>query len=175
MFYKKFHIILIMLVQLGAKVYRLLNGDLLDLAESGEFDCIVHGCNCFNTMGAGIARQIKERFPDAYNADQITTAGDKLKLGAYSVGRGNDDFMIVNAYTQYGFKATDDVFEYAAFQRILDTLLVDFAEDTRFGFPLIGCGLAGGDEKRILSMIAEFSKHRDTTVVVFKPNFLNHE
>ena len=28
-------------------------GDLLALAEAGEFDVILHGCNCFNTMGGG--------------------------------------------------------------------------------------------------------------------------
>lgn len=28
-------------------------GDLLKLADDGQFDVIVHGCNCFNTMGAG--------------------------------------------------------------------------------------------------------------------------
>jgi hypothetical protein len=27
-------------------------GNLLDLAEAGEFDIIVQGCNCFNAMGA---------------------------------------------------------------------------------------------------------------------------
>lgn len=26
-------------------------GNLIDLAEAGEFDVVVQGCNCFNTMG----------------------------------------------------------------------------------------------------------------------------
>jgi len=29
---------------------------------------IVHGCNCFCTMGAGIAKTIKELYPSAYLA-----------------------------------------------------------------------------------------------------------
>ena len=29
----------------------VVHGDLFKLAEQGEFDIIVHGCNCFNTMG----------------------------------------------------------------------------------------------------------------------------
>jgi len=47
-------------------------GDLLDLASNGELDVIIHGCNCFNTMGAGIAKLIKSRWPEAYQADLST-------------------------------------------------------------------------------------------------------
>ncbi|RYD20572.1 MAG: hypothetical protein EOP88_14530 [Verrucomicrobiaceae bacterium] len=34
-------------------------GDLIQLAKNGEFDLIVHGCNCMCTMGAGVAKGIK--------------------------------------------------------------------------------------------------------------------
>ena len=44
-------------------------GDLIQKARAGEFDVIVHGCNCFCTMGAGIAKTIKQVFPAAYLAD----------------------------------------------------------------------------------------------------------
>ena len=33
-------------------------GNLLDLAEAGEFDIVVQGCNCFCAMGGGIAREL---------------------------------------------------------------------------------------------------------------------
>ncbi len=33
----------------------IINGDLIDLAKNGNFDVIIHGCNCFRTMGVGIA------------------------------------------------------------------------------------------------------------------------
>ena len=44
-------------------------GNLLDMAERGEFDIIVHGANCICVMGSGIAREIKARFPQAAQAD----------------------------------------------------------------------------------------------------------
>ena len=40
---------------------KIIKGDLIKLALQGEFDVIVHGCNCFCTMGAGIAKSIKPR------------------------------------------------------------------------------------------------------------------
>ena len=38
---------------------KTIKGDLIKLAQDGEFDVIVHGCNCMCTMSAGIAKQIK--------------------------------------------------------------------------------------------------------------------
>ena len=43
-----------------------IKGDLIKLAQAGEFDVIVQGCNCFNTMGSGLAKQIKAEIPEAY-------------------------------------------------------------------------------------------------------------
>jgi O-acetyl-ADP-ribose deacetylase (regulator of RNase III) len=62
----------------------VIQGDLLNLASIGEFDVIVHGCNCHCTMGAGIAAAIKKRFPEAYAADCATLKGDRSKLGTIS-------------------------------------------------------------------------------------------
>lgn len=140
---------------------KVIKGNLLDLAEQGEFDVIVHGCNCYNTMGSGIARQIRERFPEAWMADQATLEGDVNKLGTISVAKDpTDRFLIVNAYTQYGFNRSgesNDVFEYTAFQLILEKMLKRIPNN-RFGFPMIGMGLAGGNKERILAMLEDFSQ-----------------
>lgn len=36
------------------------DGDLIQLALAKEFDLIVHGCNCYCTMDAGIAKTIRQ-------------------------------------------------------------------------------------------------------------------
>ena len=84
---------------------KITKGDLIKLALDGEFDVIVHGCNCFCTMGAGIAKQIKNSFPIAYAADLETNKGDRSKLGTCSVAVVND-LTVVNAYTQYSWKGS---------------------------------------------------------------------
>ena len=43
-------------------MYKEVVGDLIRLAKEGEFDVIAHGCNCFCTMGAGIAPQMALAF-----------------------------------------------------------------------------------------------------------------
>jgi len=83
-------------------------GDLVQKARAGEFDVLVHGCNCFCTMGAGIAKTIKHVFPAAYQADLATPAGDKAKLGTYSsaqIKAAGRRLTIVNAYTQFSGEA----------------------------------------------------------------------
>ena len=134
-------------------------GNLIDLAEQGAFNIIVQGCNCYNTMGSGIAREIRQRYPEAYEVDLQTEKGDIMKLGnwtAYDTGA----FKIINAYTQYGFNAggtTADLFEYTSFKLILQKLLYVYGKRD-FGLPRIGQGLAGGDPERIMAMIEDFAK-----------------
>jgi O-acetyl-ADP-ribose deacetylase (regulator of RNase III) len=135
-------------------------GNLLDLAEAGEFDIVVQGCNCFNTMGGGIAREIRERYPQLAEVDDETMKGDYKKLGTWTcdtAGKDNYEFLIINAYTQYNMSQGTDVFEYTAFQLILEKLTFMYG-NKRIGLPYIGCGLAGGEQETIVDMIEVFAK-----------------
>lgn len=139
-------------------------GDLLELAERGKFDIIVHGCNCQNTMGSGIAKQIKDKYPDAFQADyqydlEFGNGYRYCKLGNYTVANiySKSNFKIVNAYTQFHYLPRGvDHFEYASFAVILQKL-EHFYGNYDFGFPYIGMGLAGGESDRILDMLEEFA------------------
>jgi len=133
-------------------------GNLLDLAEAGEFDVIVQGCNCFNTMGGGIAKEIANRYPQAMFVDADTDRGDYNKLGNWTQAWAHvGHFEIINAYTQYTTSNTEDVFEYAAFALILQKLEKAYG-NKRIGLPYIGMGLAGGKKEVIIPMIEYFAK-----------------
>ena len=133
-------------------------GNLLDMAYNSEFDVVVQGCNCFNAMGGGIAKEIAERFPKAQWEDRKTIAGDYKKLGNYTQVEIDDTFIIVNAYTQYQTsKVGEDVFEYNAFALILQKLEHEHGTK-RIGLPYIGMGLAGGKKEVIIPMIEYFAK-----------------
>jgi len=124
-------------------------GNLLDLAEAGEFDIVVQGCNCFNTMGGGIAREIRERYPQLAEVDNETMRGDYKKLGTWTcdtAGNNLYEFLIINAYTQYDMSKGEDVFEYTAFELILQKLCHAYG-DKRIGLPYIGMGLAGRQQR----------------------------
>ena len=131
-------------------------GNLLDLAEAGEFDIVVQGCNCFNTMGGGIAREIRERYPMAATVDNETLKGDYNKLGNYTTAF-TGKFLIINAYTQYNMSQGTDVFEYTAFDLLCQKLHNAYGTK-RIGLPYIGMGLAGGDKTVILEQIEYFAQ-----------------
>ena len=141
-----------------------IKGDLIELAKQGIFDAIVHGCNCYCTMGAGIAKHIKNEFPDAYIADKKTIPGDGGKLGLYtSANIGN--LTVINAYTQFGYGAGLQV-NYDAIKDVFIAINNDFS-GKRIGIPKIGCGLAGGNWDIVEKIINSVTDSCEITLVEF--------
>ena len=130
------------------------------MAEQGRFDVIIHGCNCQNTMGSGIAKELRARHPGVYSADCKATQQWKnpiAKLGNFSTYT-TFNFIVVNAYTQLDYLPRGiDHFEYESFYLILRKL--EALGGARFGVPYIGRGLAGGDSKRIMAMLEVFASN----------------
>jgi O-acetyl-ADP-ribose deacetylase (regulator of RNase III) len=146
-------------------------GDLIALALDGRFDVIVHGCNCFCTMGGGIARVIQEEFPEAYAADLVTVKGDRNKLGDFSfatVKRNDREITIVNGYTQFHFHGADVLVDYDAVRRLFAKIKKRFS-GRRIGYPKIGAGLAGGNWQRLAAIINEELAGEDHTLVLYVP------
>ncbi len=153
---------------------KTVSGNLIQMAKNGDFDVIIHGCNCFNNMGAGIAKQIAENFPEAMQADLETTKGDKTKLGTYSqasiIFAGTSQTLtVVNAYTQYAFGAGKCHLDYDALDKVLDDLIFEFGKkNLKFGIPKIGCGLAGGDWSIVSRRVDKKFTGEDITFVDYK-------
>lgn len=153
-----------------------IDGDLLKLAKNGYFDIIVHGCNCFHTMGAGIARQVKNIFPEAYTVDvSETIKGDKEKLGTISYvnlknALGNP-LTIVNGYTQYSIYGKKKAVDYDAIRSVFEIIREHFLlgnPKLKMGLPRICAGLAGGDWNKISKIIDDELKGYNYTLVNYK-------
>jgi O-acetyl-ADP-ribose deacetylase (regulator of RNase III) len=138
----------------------IITGNAIHMAEDGQFDVFVHGCNCQNVMGAGVARQVKLVWPEAFKEDTKYCTRSRDMLGTYSavyVPVGIKNLAVINAYTQFGMaRRGEDVFDYGAFADVLESLAEDFPGKI-IGMPAIGCGLAGGNKERILNIIRNSS------------------
>ena len=139
-----------------------IQGDLISFAEA-TLDlpyenkiAFVHGCNCFCTMGSGVAKQFRDRFPHVYEADLKTKKGDCSKLGSYTYAEIAKNVVVINAYTQYNYgRDPNKVYvDYGAVEKVFSTLADDF-QDYAFVIPKIGAGLAGGDWEIISDKIAD--------------------
>ena len=161
---------------------KTVTGDLIDLAKSGGFDVIVHGCNCFHTMGAGIAKRIRLEFPEAYEADRVTKKGDASKLGSitWTNVQANRNLIVVNAYTQFHHKfrlealdpnlaatmsANAPLVDYDAVRLAFRAVKKIFT-GRRIAYPKIGAGLARGDWSVIERIIDQELVEEDHTLVV---------
>lgn len=155
---------------------REVDGNLIDMALEGHFDVIAHGANCFCTMGAGIAKEIKERIPDAWFADQQTSKGSIMKLGCYTFAdlevNNRGWVRIINAYTQYKYgknhkDGIEQPVDYEAITLVMRKINHDY-KGKLIGLPKIGAGLAGGDWNRIKKIIETELTDVDVTIVNFK-------
>lgn len=154
---------------------KVIKGDLLDLAEQGQFDIILQGANCWCTMKSGIAGEIANRYPEVVLADKRTMAGDPKKLGSLSVARvtrADFSFMVVNLYTQfnYGWDKSVQYVNYKAVGNALSLLTYRLSyanlRDVHIGYPKFGAGLANGDWGIISSIVDKELKCFDHTLVI---------
>jgi O-acetyl-ADP-ribose deacetylase (regulator of RNase III) len=127
-----------------------LVGDVLEM----DFKHLLHGCNCRNIMGAGIAKKIADKWPDVKLIDSSYRRiinKDKSLLGSFSrafiygkqfSGRGAS---IYNLYTQLDPGPCFDIkaFE-AAIVKVFNLLTNENDKEVIVHMPLIGCGLGGG-------------------------------
>ena len=130
----------------------IVKGDLLTAKG-----IIVHGCNCQGVMGSGVALQIKTKWPAAFEKYMEHHRLQRLYLGSAHYIAVEDDVIVVNAMTQrfYGrdgrryvdYDAVGAVFRFVRGLAKHHNLPVHF--------PLIGCGLAGGDWSVVEPIIHE--------------------
>lgn len=140
-------------------------GNVLDIPTG----VIVHGCNSRGVMASGIAKEVKERFPRAFDvyhcaySTAIAGGAPGLPMGSFTVAEVAKDKFIVNLITQENYGRDQNVqyvdydAVYAGFGEILKCkalcLSADFGND--LNFPRIGCGLGNGDWDVISVIIDE--------------------
>lgn len=160
-------------------MFKIIYGDLITLALNGHFDVIGHGCNCFCTMGAGIAVQMKNVFEcDKYPLEHKSRYGDINKLGQidylgrnYTKDSNIFELIIINCYTQYHYgknhvTGTIKPIDYEALTLCLRKINHVFA-GKRVGLPAIGAGLAGGDLEVIKEIMKRELDDCDVTLVLY--------
>ena len=139
----------------------IIEGNLLKMHFHG-LDYIAHSCNTHNVMGAGIARDIKHTYPEAYVADCHAMMEGENVLGDYSFAwtDATQSKGIYNMYTQDkigGERAVNYEAFYTALENVANYIEWQSKHDDEekaLGLPWgISCGLAGGSWNVIFSMI----------------------
>lgn len=147
-------------------------GDILELAENGTFDVIIHGCNCENIMASGLSKQVKDQYPAAFEADRnfnFRTLDEKLGLiSGTRVYRkdGSGYFHIINAYTQLHARGDGVLTDYRAVRSAFRNVKNNFI-GSKIAYPKIGAGAGRGDWDTISQIIeAELQGENHTLVTL---------
>jgi O-acetyl-ADP-ribose deacetylase (regulator of RNase III) len=162
----------------------VIGGNLLDFPTHCTTDPdtflginnIAHSCNCQNVMGAGIAKQIKDRYPQAFKADHERWSNEyndggnwRCQIGDYSKAVIETQWThlphatIYNLYTQSGYSTSKREVNYEYFWKAMKAMQEDLLFNQHelnarqvVGVPYgISCGLAGGNWKIIKAIIED--------------------
>ena len=159
-------------------IYELENTNLLNwLKEQPRLGGILHQSNCFHTFGAGIAKQIRDTFPEAYEADKRNSIrGDRNKLGTFTYAQvlADPPRFVYNLYSQFTFGHGR--------QTLYDSMVEGFEKVkihaiskglTKLGLPYrMGCTLGGGEwriVRVIIDIIFEDESNLDLYICRYEP------
>ena len=145
-------------------IVKYIKGDIVKLFSEGKV--IAHGCNCFHTMGAGVAGQLASKFPVILSTDKAATDyADREKLGTFSLALAINGGACLNLYTQYEPGPNIDYGALVnAFQK-MDKFLSGSLFKMDVYIPRIGAGIAGGDWEKIEALINMFTPNVNIIVV----------
>jgi len=125
-----------------------VTGNVLDAPQP----IIVHQVNCQGVMGSGVAKAIREKYPEVFEAYE-TFLIDGYELGSAQFVETHDGKEIVNLFSQeYYLPRTKRHTSYDALVTGFEFIKKWSKED--IAMPRIGCGLGGGDW-HIVSAIIE--------------------
>ncbi len=130
-------------------------GNLINATES----IIAHGCNNCGVMGSGVARQIRNIFPDSYHHYKLYYKTSLLNLGTVIYCHEGSK-IILHCITQNGFgKDGKKYVSYDAIKKCMRQINFDHNFNGRpvkaLALPKIGAGLGGGDWNIISKIIEE--------------------
>lgn len=134
---------------------KVFDGDLL---KSGA-NFICHQVNCQGVMGSGIAKQIKEQFPNVY--EQYKSIASSKMLGSIQPVQINEVQYICNFFAQdnYGYNGKQYTNLEAlrqCFEELKESLKDSNWEDATIAMPWkIGCVRGGANWDEVYSIIDE--------------------
>lgn len=135
-------------------------GDLFSVSSG----VIAHGCNCHGVMGSGVAKQVKNYYPDAFLAYKKLCDGatPEALLGKAQLVKVTDKLYIANLFTQLNYGKNGVFVNYDAVGTSFKELrALVFDEEVNkehpnqltINIPKIGAGLGGGDWDIISNII----------------------
>lgn len=140
-----------------------VTGDLFKL----DLPAIGHGCNCHGVMGAGIAKEFKDRYPAMYQEYRVHCFSGRFSPGrmfpwktgdtspAYVLNLATQDFPGPDAQYEFIWESVNFALSYCNERGI-----------PRLGIPRLGCGIGGLDWEEVKLTLQDVSQPWQTTELI---------
>lgn len=135
-------------------------GDLL----LSKAHTIAHGCNCIGAMGAGIALQIKQRFPNMYEEYRNKCLTKTFIPGDYWLCKYTTPWVL-NLATQYSTNGADINLIKKSLEAISNSYINE--EIKSISMPLIGTGLGRIDESEVRNLMNQLISTLNIPIFVY--------
>ena len=139
-----------------------INGDIFSEPSDDDATIICHQVNCRGVMGAGIAKTVKDMFPDVHKVYKEKCNGAKnskyllVDVQLCHTKFLNNDYLIANIFGQDGYGYEAVYTDYNALRKAFNTLVGMLIPTSDFTIRIpymMGCGLAGGDWNTVKEII----------------------
>ena len=136
-----------------------INDDLL----SATHGLIVHGCNAQGVMGSGVARAIKDKYPEVFKQYVFDINLGKFGLGRLSLCKVSGGLMVASAITQQYFGRDTNIryVSYDAIDKVFRHIFELIPHNTHVHIPKIGAGLGNGSWEVISTIIEQAAKDKN--------------
>ena len=144
-----------------------------DIFESGA-DIICHQVNCQGAMNSGIAKQVREKYPEVYRQYRCWCEDmnfSKALLGKIQFVNIPNGKIIINLFAQHKYGYDGNCYtDYEALKKTL-TIVDAMAHKATIAIPyLMGCHRGGGDWNIVYTMIEEIFKNSENDVLICEYN-----
>jgi O-acetyl-ADP-ribose deacetylase (regulator of RNase III) len=140
-------------------------GNVLNEVTKGV---IVQGCNAQGVMGSGIAKEIREKWPQVYTDYKLRQSTAGLKLGTFvATTIVPKEFYIYSAITQeyFGKDGAKYVSYKAIHQAFYKMAIAAGDAGLDIHYPMIGAGLGGGEWSVIQACVDDAFRLADQEVL----------
>ena len=157
----------------------VIKGNLLDT----PIKLIAHQVNCQGVMGGGVAKQIKEKYPEIYQNYKIGLENYIKEIGhrplglSFNLTTNDHTHTILNICGQDFYGRDKQYTDYEAFFNGFVDSITDYRDINQFcdnvQIPIaipynIGCGLAGGDWNIVETLLKEIEVKYNVIFIAYK-------
>jgi O-acetyl-ADP-ribose deacetylase (regulator of RNase III) len=129
---------------------KYISGDAIEVFKNSKSAVLIHQVNCQGVMGSGIAKQIRDTYPNHFDdyKECVDHFGSSEMFGEYFFTMIDSYHSVVGLFSQFNYGTGERHTNYAAFVNAITQLVNSDSDEVDYELIIpkyIGCGLGGGD------------------------------